>query len=382
MLNAYFIRNNNLFQKFKKMTKFLKLRFLLFPFSLIYASVTELRNFLYAKNIFERKKFSPLVISFGNLTVGGTGKTPHVEYLIAFFLKQGSEIGMLSRGYGRKTRGVIIPALVGDKQVDAQMIGDEPMQIYNKFGDKITVAVGEKRALAIPEIMNYSPDTEVIILDDAYQHQAVERDINILLTDYNRPFYDDYVLPVGRLREKRIGAKRADIVIVTKCAYGLNKAEKEKVARQIHRYTRLGTPIFFTAFKYGEAIPCYQAMGNSRTLPPQASIILITGIANTASLVNYLGNQYHIVTHFEFADHFTYDENTVNQIIKKYVEINQSQACFILTTEKDSVKLSAFAHLWLDIPIFYLPIEVYFLENEAAFIDLIKKANPSQRRTV
>jgi tetraacyldisaccharide 4'-kinase len=363
------------------MTQFLKLRFLLFPFSLIYASVMQLRNFLYAKNVFERRDFAPFIISVGNLTVGGTGKTPHVEYLIALFLGLGTKIAVLSRGYGRKTKGVIIPALVADGGVDAKMIGDEPMQLYNKFGDKITVAVGEKRALAIPTILSYTPDTKVIILDDAYQHQAVKRDINILLTDYSRPFYEDYILPTGRLREKRIGAKRADIVIVTKCAHGLDRTEKEKIGRQMSRYTRLGTPVFFTTFKYGQAIPCYHTQ-NVRALLPQASIILITGIANTVSLVSYLGNKYHIVKHFDFADHFAYNEKAVNQIIKKYVEISQSQPCFILTTEKDSVKLSAFEHLWLDIPIFYLPIEVCFLENEEGFIDLMKKANSSQQRTV
>ncbi len=358
------------------MTKFLKLRFLLFPFSLIYATVMQLRDFLYAKNIFESKEFAPFVVSVGNLTVGGTGKTPHVEYLIRLFLGRGAKIAMLSRGYGRETKGVIIPAL-GDTKVDAKVIGDEPMQIYSKFGDKITVAVGEKRALAIPAIMEYMADTEVIILDDAYQHQAVKRDINILLTDYSRPFYDDYVLPMGRLREKRIGAKRADIVIVSKCPYDLDGAEKGEIEKQIGCYARLGTPIFFTAFSYGRAIPCYQTGESLRTLPPQASILLVTGIANTTSLEAYLKNQYHIIKHFEFADHFTYDENTINQIIKKYVEISQSQACFILTTEKDSVKLSAFEHLWLGIPVFYLPIEVCFLENEEEFMDLIKKANPS-----
>lgn len=357
------------------MTKFLRLRFLLFPFSFIYASVMQLRNFLYAKKVFESEKFAPLVVSVGNLTVGGTGKTPHVEYLIQLFLGRGAKVAMLSRGYGRETKGVIIPAL-GDTKIDAKVIGDEPMQIYSKFGDKITVAVGEKRALAIPAIMEYMADTEVIILDDAYQHQAVKRDINILLTDYSRPFYDDYVLPMGRLREKRIGAKRADVVIVTKCDDDLSIDERGKIERQIRYYTRLGTPIFFTAFRYGQAVRYYQKRYNSQMLPNQASIILLTGIANTVSLVSYLEKQYRIVKHFEFADHFVYDENTVNQVIKKYVEINQLQSCFILTTEKDSVKLSAFAHLWLDIPIFYLPIEVYFLENEETFIDLIKKANP------
>lgn len=358
------------------MAKFLQLRFLLSPFSFIYASVMQSRNFLYAKNIFERKKFAPFVISVGNLTVGGTGKTPHVEYLMRLFLEQGKEIGTLSRGYGRKTKGVIIPSLVGDEKLDAKMIGDEPMQLYNKFGHKITVAVGEKRALAIPAMLNFSPAMQVIILDDAYQHQAVERDINILLTDYNRLFYDDYVLPMGRLREKRIGAKRADIVLVTKCADDLSIDEREEIARRIRHYARFDTPIFFTSFRYGQAVRYYQTRYDSQMLPSQASIILLTGIANTLSLVNYLEKQYRIVKHFEFADHFVYDENTVNLVIKKYVEVSQLQPCFVLTTEKDSVKLSAFGHLWLDVPVFYLPIEVCFLEEEVAFIDLIKKANP------
>ncbi|TAH19944.1 MAG: tetraacyldisaccharide 4'-kinase [Cytophagales bacterium] len=353
------------------MHKFLYLKFLLFPFALAYSLVMQIRSFLYARSFLKREKFTPFIISVGNLSVGGTGKTPHVEYLIKLFLSSSKRVAMLSRGYGRQTRGVII----ADKSVLSKTIGDEPMQIYAKFGSKITLAVGEKRALAIPAMLKDNPQIEVIVLDDAFQHQAVNRNINILLTEYYRPFYCDFVVPIGRLREGKRGAKRADIVIVTKCPDFLAISEKETAIKKIKYYAGKEVPIFFTKFRYAEPEPLLFLEKSSiiKPLSEQSAIVLLTGIANPSPMVNYLKGKYHIEKHFDFADHFEYSENALKQLLKKIKALNLPEDYAIITTEKDSVKLQEFGNLLAGIPIFYLPVEVVFLENEEKFIHLITK---------
>lgn len=353
------------------MHKFLYLKFVLFPFALVYSLVMQIRNFLYSSHLFKQTKFTPFIISVGNLSVGGTGKTPHVEYLIKLFLTSAVQVAMLSRGYGRQTKGVII----ADKSVSARTIGDEPMQIYTKFGGSITLAVGEKRALAIPTILKDSSQIEVIVLDDAYQHRAVERNINILLTEYTRPFYHDFVVPVGRLREGRGGAKRADVVIITKCPDVLATEEKENITQKVGFYAGKQCPIFFTKFRYAEPQPLFfhGQHSSSKRLSTQTNIVLLTGIANPAPMINYLQGKYSIAKHFEFADHFEYSENALKQLLRKIDLLNLPKDYAILTTEKDSIKLIQFGHLLANIPIFYLPIEVAFLEKEEEFVSLIKK---------
>ncbi|MCL4162822.1 UNVERIFIED_CONTAM: hypothetical protein GTU68_021639, partial [Idotea baltica] len=189
--------------------------------------------------------FDRFVISVGNLTVGGTGKTPFVELLIRA-LESKYNIAVLSRGYKRKTKGFRL----ANENDNASSLGDEPFQYYVKYGKKSMVVVGEDRALAIQKIISHNPPNEIVILDDAYQHRRVKPQLNILLNDFNRPFYKDYVLPAGRLRESRKHANRADIIIVTKCPKGLNSMEMEGIERQIKRYSQPQVPIFFTGIKY------------------------------------------------------------------------------------------------------------------------------------
>jgi tetraacyldisaccharide 4'-kinase len=195
------------------------LRILLLPVAWLYEGITRLRNWLYDKGYKKSTSFPLPVISVGNLTVGGTGKTPHVEYLVRL-LKDQRQLVTLSRGYGRQTKGF----LIADEQANAATIGDEPMQFYQKFGHQIKVAVGEKRVPAIEQILRLYPKTEIILLDDAFQHRAVRPCFSILLSDYHRPFYTDFVLPAGRLRESRKGAGRADAVIFSKCPQNLSAA--------------------------------------------------------------------------------------------------------------------------------------------------------------
>lgn len=353
------------------------IKIILFPFACLYDLVTRIRNVLYQKGIFQSFSFPVFIVSVGNLTVGGTGKTPHVEYLIRFFINlldkektEKKQVAFLSRGYGRKTKGVIIANETPNIPINATTIGDEPMQLLTKFANQITTAVGEKRALAISKILRNIPQTQVIVLDDAYQHRAVERNVNILLTDYYRPFYKDFLLPVGRLRESRQAADRADIIIVTKCPSNLPLSEKETIKAQIQKYARNNTPIFFTTFQYGQMLPLHE---NKPIFDSQLkNLILVTGIADATSLVEELKKRYQLIKHFQFADHYEYTEATVNQIISEYQKQNAKQACAILITEKDKVKLSAFNHFFKEIPIFYIPIEVHFLGEEKEFLKLLR----------
>lgn len=187
------------------------LKIILAPFTLLYQSITSIRNKLYDSGKWHSATFNLPVINVGNLNVGGSGKTPHIEYIIALLRSQ-YKIATLSRGYGRKTKGF----LIASESSSVTEIGDEPAQIKDKFPD-IIVSVGEDRLLAIPQLLRKYPDTDVILLDDAFQHRSVRPGLNILLTTFDKPFYEDHVLPLGRLRESPQGYKRADIIIVTKC---------------------------------------------------------------------------------------------------------------------------------------------------------------------
>jgi tetraacyldisaccharide 4'-kinase len=322
---------------------------ILLPFTVIYQLVTSFRNWLYDKGYKKSTAFSLPVISVGNLTVGGTGKTPHVEYLIRL-LKDHLQLATLSRGYGRQTRGFII----ADGQASASSIGDEPMQFYRKYGNQIRVVVGEKRAPAIHLITQKYPLTEAILLDDAFQHRAVTPSFSVLLSDYNRPFYKDYVLPSGRLRESRKGARRADTIIVSKCPHYLNETESAAINAQISKYSRTDVPVYFTGIRYGQPLP----YSTQAAFGPR--ILLVSGLANPMPLEKYIQSNYQLIHHMKFKDHHLYTRQDVLSMQKKFTSY---QADVILTTEKDSVKLMqpGLRELVAPLPFYYLPIEVCFL---------------------
>lgn len=201
------------------------------PFSILYKWGMQLRNHLYDiehKAVF---RFDTKVISVGNLSMGGTGKTPFVEYILRYLIDKGysNKVATLSRGYGRKSKGFRIAT----DEDSPKTIGDEPFQMYQKFKNEAVISVGEDRVLAIPSLLYEHPDNEIIVLDDAFQHRSVKPNFSVLLTDYNTLFYNDYVLPSGTLRESRKGAKRADVVVVTKCPVKLGKAEQEIIKQRI-----------------------------------------------------------------------------------------------------------------------------------------------------
>ena len=269
-------------------------KLLLSPFSLLYSIGIGLRDLLYSIKFFKSISYNFPIISIGNLSVGGTGKTPHVEYLIKE-LQPYIRVGVLSRGYSRKTKGFFYV----DPQSDASTVGDEPLQIKRKFPDSI-VAVVENRALGIPQLLKSRPDLKVILLDDGFQHRPIKPGLNILLTDYNSMFTRDYLLPVGRLREFRSSYKRANFIIVTKTPKLLDEAKKQELINEIKP-----TPnqkIFFSYFSYLHPYNIWNPQ-NSIVLNKSLKIILISAIANTDYLLSYLENKVSFVRSFEFEDH-------------------------------------------------------------------------------
>jgi tetraacyldisaccharide 4'-kinase len=329
------------------------LRLLLFPFSIIYDLITRVRNYLYNIGHKSSFKFDVPVISVGNLNVGGSGKTPRTEYIIRL-LSVNNKLATLSRGYGRRSKGF----RVANENDNATTIGDEPYQLFRKFNDNVIVTVGEDRAFAIPNILQESDDIDAILLDDAFQHRAVTPSFSILVTDYNRPFTRDYVLPAGNLRESRRGASRADVVVVTKCPS--QKVAMDAYTIDIQKYAG-NKPVFFTTLKYGDLIP----FGNLST--PTGKIVLVTGIANPKPLVEHLVMRFETVKHFQYRDHHSFTESDLNEI---HFEVQQRSDVSILTTEKDMVRLRSMpgvaAHPW-----FYIPVEIEFIKNGSEFDTLI-----------
>ncbi len=319
-----------------------------------------LRNSLYDKGVLASEQFDIPVIAVGNLTVGGTGKTPHVEYLLRLLQKY--RVATLSRGYKRKTKGFVL----ADAQASAARLGDEPFQYFCDFKE-VTVAVSEDRVAGIRQLREQRPETEVIVLDDAMQHRPVQPSLNILVTDFYRPFFKDFVLPAGLLRERRKGAARADAVIMSKCPPGLSGQEQERLKLEIKKYTKPGTPVFFTAYSYGNPV----SVGLQQ--PVSKQILLLTGIANAAPFKQYLLSEgYTIVQHLAYPDHYFYTEadlQRVQQLVKQHPQSNLS----VLTTRKDAVKLASasLSGLVEQLPVFYIPIEVRFLQGAADFDELV-----------
>lgn len=333
----------------------LLIKFILFPFAVLYDAVTSLRNILYERGYKPSATFEIPVIAVGNLTVGGTGKTPMTEYLIRLLHNQ-YNTAVLSRGYGRSTRGFVL----ADGEKDAAALGDEPFQIFSKFNG-VSVAVGEERALAISYLLNERPDTELVLLDDAFQHRKVKPSFLILLTDFNRPFYKDFLLPAGRLRESRRGADRADVVVITKCPPNLSEEEMMTIERAVRSYTT--KPLFFSRIRYGNPVSINGAGG----FPDK--VVLVSGIAKHQPFEAECRKHYKVVQHLTFRDHHQYSEHNVEEIVLLAKRNNAA----VLMTEKDASKLAhpTFAKKWNNTPVFYLPIECEFIKNGKEFDEMV-----------
>ncbi len=334
------------------------IRILLFPFALIYDFVTRIRNRMYDLRLTPSVGFDIPVICVGNLSVGGTGKTPVIEYLIRL-LADHNQLAVLSRGYKRKTKGFRL-ATPSDS---ASTLGDEPFQLYTKYGDRITVSVGEDRALAIPSIIQAEEDVEVILLDDGFQHRRVRPGFSILLTDFNKPFYHDFLLPMGRLRESRVNVNRADVIIVTKCPSDMDINFINEIEASIRKYT--AKPVFYSSIAYGAPI----SFGDPLAIISN-SVLLVTGIANAEPLIAFVKSEYTLIEHLDFSDHYDY---SLNDIQKFESIIKKNPGFSILTTEKDMVKLvdPRFMEMISGLPLFYIPIEVKFMKDGKEFDNLV-----------
>ena len=329
-------------------------RILLFPFAIIYWLIISVRNKLYDKKILSASSFGMPLICVGNLSVGGTGKSPMVEYLVKN-LKADFKVATLSRGYKRKTKGY---ALANDFS-DALEIGDEPMQFHLKFPD-VPVAVGEERLEAIPQLLHDKPETECIILDDAFQHRAIKAGMNILLTDFNNLFTKDFYLPTGDLRDLKSSYKRAGIIIVTKCDPEITQEKKKEITEDIDLIE--GQHIFFTANKYTDP---YRITDLKETvkLNGETDVLLVTGIANPQPLKDLLKEVVGTYYLQYFPDHHIFSIDDWKEIKKRFEEM-ESENKIILTTEKDAVRLVKFGEEISKVPLFVLPLEHHFLFDE------------------
>ncbi len=331
----------------------------LYPLSLLYEGITRLRNRMFDLDMKKSVRFEVPVLVVGNLAIGGTGKTPMVEFLITH-LKERYQIAALSRGYGRKTSGFYL----AEAGMSPKEVGDEPFQIFQKFGAEITVAVGEQRILAIPQILADRPETNLIILDDAFQHRYVKGDLNILLTTFQKPFFGDRILPLGTLREHPSGARRADVVVVTKCPFTVSDAVKREYERGIRKFAGEDCPVLFSGIKYGEP---YAVLKNGDQV--DSSVILLSGIADNQVLEAAVRDRYNLLETMEFPDHHKYGEKDLLRVQSVYSKHKEKKPA-ILTTEKDAVKLKDDNLLkYLEgIPIFALPIAVDLNEQSKDFL--------------
>ncbi len=334
--------------------------YLLLPFSWLYGLIVWFRKSLYQSGVFTRSTFDFPIICVGNLSAGGTGKTPHIEWLIKQ-LNPSYPTAVLSRGYKRKTIGY----LLATSQSTPQEIGDEPYQIKQKFPE-VTVGVCENRVLGVPYILGDAPETQVLLMDDGFQHLSIRAGFNIVLCDYNRPYYNDYLLPAGLLREAPSGANRADVIIVTKCPPNLGMEEQQRIIKQLKPLAH--QRVYFSTIVYQELLPLTET-APSNTITKNTKVIGLAGIAKADLFLNELQKRYTLVNQLTFGDHHAYGDESIQQLAALHKQYPDS---IFITTEKDAVKLGSeqlLKHI-NHIPIYYLPIGVEIADGEKLVANL------------
>ena len=333
------------------------LRKILFPFAILYGLITGIRNFLFDKGIFASYSFELPIIVVGNLSVGGTGKTPQIEYLIRL-LSERYTIATLSRGYKRKSKGFVL----ANANATAETLGDEPYQFYQKF-PSIQVAVDADRKNGIEQLLTKEKKPQVILLDDAFQHRKVKAGFYILLTAYDDVFTDDFLLPTGNLRESRSGAKRTDVIVVTKCPPTLSETEQTRIKQRIKLYS--AAPVYFSTIAFDDCVQSSSASVPVTTIQ-QTACVLVAGIAKPDSFFDYLKNSESIC--LTYPDHHHFTESDIQQIKQ------QAGDKLIVTTEKDYVRLKDSE---LKDQLYYLPIRTSLMvdsnEFDSAVLDYLKK---------
>jgi tetraacyldisaccharide 4'-kinase len=321
------------------------LRKILFPFALLYGWITQFRNFLYDKGILKSYSFDIPIIAVGNLSVGGTGKTPQIEYLVRL-LSTENQVSTLSRGYKRKSKGF----LLANENSTAVTLGDEPYQMHLKFPN-IQVAVDADRKNGIEQLLTQKNKPEVIVLDDAFQHRRVRAGFYILLTTFDALYIDDYLLPTGNLRESKSGAHRADLIVVTKCPPTISASEMKVVKEKLN----IDKPLFFSTITYDDSV--YSLESSLKVYELQSNPkLLVAGIANPKAFFDYLQNEGDEI--MAFPDHHHFSPSDLDRI-KKSAKNRR-----IITTEKDFVRLKEH---FPSSQLFYLPIRTTFIDNGALF---------------
>ncbi len=346
--------------KFKHYRKFLM------PFSYLYQGIINFRHMLFNMGVLKTRSFKTPTINVGNLALGGTGKTPHIEYLIRF-LSEDYRVATLSRGYKRKTKGFIL----ADNHHSFEDIGDEPKQLKTQFPN-ILVSVDANRCRGVEQLEHLSDKPDIILLDDAYQHRYINPGFNILLTDYSNPFWEDDLLPAGNLRDSKGQVRRADVVLITKTPEEIKPIQKRIIKKHVNLFPY--QHLFFTNIKYGKLVSIGSGKAPERT--SGYSALMLTGIANPSHLEHYLSEHFQELIPFTFPDHYAFKESDFDKILQKYEGI-QNEYKIIVTTLKDAVRLKDnvnFAKL-VDLPIFYQSIEIGFFDesDQKKFNELILK---------
>ncbi len=333
---------------------------ILFPFSKLYGWSTALRNYFFDKGWHKSVEFELPVIGVGNLCAGGAGKTPHVMYLLKE-LAGDFQVGMLSRGYKRLSKGFVL----ANSESTAIDIGDEPLQIYRKF-PKVVTAVCESRAFGIPAMLMEHPDLEVVVLDDNFQHRQVKVGLQLLLTEYDRPFTQDHLLPLGRLREDPEAYQRADVIIITKCPHELSREERSQWEEEIRPFPH--QQLLFSQINYHDLCGLNSHL-EQQVLHKDLEVLLVCGIARTQVIQEYLETKVKKVHTRYFGDHHLFSKGNLVQIKKQFDTMETSQKC-IITTEKDAMRFLLHQD-WIEteqLPLYYLPIEVRFQGTDAQIL--------------
>ena len=333
--------------------------FFLIPFSLIYDLITSLRNFLYEKNIFSRINFKIPIISVGNISLGGTGKTPLVEYLANYYLKNNYNIAILSRGYKRKSIGY----LEANESQDYLSIGDEPMQFYLKFKKKIVIVVCENRVYAIKKIQKKYPKTNLIILDDGFQQRKINSSFNIINSQFSKPFFDDFLFPYGFLREKRKNINRGDLLVFSKVLNNINSTDFKNHISKSLKYFKNENKIFFSEIKYLKLVPLFE---KNTSLNKINNFISVSSISDSKFFDKYLKSNYNIVKNYKFYDHHIFNEKEIDNIISSLDERTG-----LIITEKDEPKFKIYKYKLSNYSIFKLPIQISLIDKKNEFFNSI-----------
>ena len=329
------------------------MRLLLYPFSLIFNIITTIRNWLFDYNILNSTSHTTPIICVGNLSIGGSGKTPHTNYIIDL-LKKHYNVAVLSRGYGRTSKNLKYV----ENTDQAKYVGDEPL-LYKKKHPEIIVVVEKCRNKGVNKIIRDFPETDVILLDDGLQHRWINPGLKIVITPHHKPYFNDYVLPFGSLREDKATAKRNDIIIVSKCPEEINIVARKKIRSRLHLLKHQS--VFFSSIKYSNL----ECMNSTESLVDFTgySITLVTGIADSSLIIEYLSDNDQRITHLRFSDHHKYTLSNIQQILSTY-DKDKSVKKVILTTEKDATKLMEFKSNFGERYIYILPINITFKDQK------------------